>query len=151
MDNNGNKTVRLESHTDERGSLIAIESKKDIPFEIKRAFLISNVPAHAARGGHAYVHNEFALCLRGSCEITVSNGSREKTFTLDRPETGLLIPEMTWRSLFNFTPDCILLVLSDTLYDPADYIGNHNAFLQRISENTADSLDDSIIPSVKIQ
>ena len=134
MKNSENKTVRLTSHTDARGSLIAIESKRDIPFVIKRAFVITNVPAHAERGAHAFAHNEFALCLRGSCSIRISDGSEESTFTLDSPDTGLLIPGMTWRTLYGFSPDCILFVLSDALYDPEDCIDDYDAFLGRIGK-----------------
>ena len=134
MKNCENNTVRLSSHTDARGSLIAIESKKDIPFAIKRAFVITNVPAHAARGGHAYARNEFALCLRGSCSVRISDGVGETTVVLDRPDTGLLIPGMTWRTLYGFSPDCVLFVFSDALYDPADCIDDYGAFLRRIGK-----------------
>ena len=40
--------------TDNRGSLTYINNLKEIPFEIKRVFMVSGVPQGLSRGGHAH-------------------------------------------------------------------------------------------------
>ena len=39
---------------------------------------------------------------------------------------------MIWREMFDFTPDCVLLVLANKIYDPADYIREYEEFKQLI-------------------
>ncbi|MET0332405.1 MAG: WxcM-like domain-containing protein, partial [Dyella sp.] len=36
---------------------------------------------------------------------------------------------MVWRELYDFSADCVLMVLADQLYDPSDYITDYDAFL----------------------
>ena len=131
---NTNAKLRLTAHIDARGRLIAVEGEKDVPFEIKRTFVISDVPAGAVRGEHAYIRNEFALCVRGSCRVRISDGREETTYALDRPDVGLLIPGMTWRTLFDFSPDCLLFVFSDAHYRTEDFISDRDEFLKRARE-----------------
>ena len=122
------KTIALESHTDPRGKLRAVEGARDIPFEIRRVFMISEVPADAKRGEHAYMHNEFLICAAGSCTVEIDDGKRVKTCVMDSPGKGLLIPAGTWRTLYGFSPDCVLTVLSDAHYSTEDYVFDKEAF-----------------------
>jgi len=39
---------------DERGNLSFTEFQKDIPFDVKRTYWISEMPEHQKRGGHAH-------------------------------------------------------------------------------------------------
>ena len=47
------KRIRFQQKGDERGSLVVIESNKDIPFEINRVFYMVNTLNDVARGQHA--------------------------------------------------------------------------------------------------
>jgi hypothetical protein len=51
--------------------------------------------------------------------------------TLDSPEKGLLIVESVWREMYDFSPDCVLLVLASDYYDESDYIRDYVEFRGR--------------------
>ena len=50
--------IQLPKISDPRGNLSVIEENMHIPFEIKRAYWIYDVPGGEIRGGHAYRENE---------------------------------------------------------------------------------------------
>jgi hypothetical protein len=43
-----------------------------------------------------------------------------------------LIGQMVWRDLYNFSADCVLMVLADHAYDPDDYITDYDQFLREV-------------------
>ena len=54
---------------DERGKLISIEGRMDVPFSIKRTFFIYDVPYGQTRGEHAHVKTkQYIAALSGSCK-----------------------------------------------------------------------------------
>ncbi len=120
--------IQITSYIDARGKLSVIEGARDIPFDVKRVFFISDVPANAVRGEHAYKHNEFAVCTSGSCKIRITDGKTETLHTLRSADAGVLIPAYTWRTLYDFSADCVLTVLSDAYFSPKDYIFDAEAF-----------------------
>ena len=121
-----NKTVRLielPKVNDPRGNLTFIESGVNIPFKVMRNYWIYDVPSGMWRDGHAFrEQQEFIVALSGSFDVVVSDGVKEETFHLARPQIGLYVPSMTWRHINNFSTNSVALVLSSTMYDPEDYI-----------------------------
>ncbi len=116
---------------DERGSLIALEGMKEIPFEIKRVYYIFGTQHGVSRGFHA--HHELvqvAVCVKGYCDILMDNGTKKETITLNSPDKGLLIDAMQWHEMRNFSEDCVLLVLASDVYDENDYIRDYSDFLR---------------------
>jgi hypothetical protein len=73
-----------------------------------------------------------AVALRGSLTMLLDDGNGPVEVVLDDPTQGLLIGSMVWRELYNFSDDCVLMVLADQLYDPADYITDYAAFLREV-------------------
>ncbi len=109
------------------GELIAIEALHDIPFEIKRIFYIYDVSGDVSRGAHAHRNsNQLLICVHGSCEIILDDGNRREYITLDSPQTGLLQPRLVWGEMQKFSEDAVLMVLSDSYYDPDDYIHDYD-------------------------
>ena len=53
------RKIIFQQKGDERGSLVVIESNKDIPFEIKRVFYMINTLNDVARGQHANIESDF--------------------------------------------------------------------------------------------
>jgi hypothetical protein len=53
---------------------------------------------------------------------------------LNDPAQGLLIESFLWREMFDFSENCVLLVLADSLYDESDYIRDYQDFLNMIDE-----------------
>ena len=117
-------------HTDPRGNLLAVEGGVDIPFTIARVYYLFGMPPDSRRGFHAHRElRQAAICLRGSCDILLDNGADKTTVHLDSPGKGLLIDKMVWHELFNFSPDCLLAVFADALFDENDYIRDYKEFL----------------------
>lgn len=118
---------------DNRGSLIALESSLDVPFEIKRVYYIFGTSPDTIRGKHAhYKLKQVLVCVHGSCDIRLDNGKTKQTIRLQNPAKGLYIEGLIYHEMLNFSPDCVLLVLADAPYDEKDYIRNYHQFLKEV-------------------
>lgn len=113
--------LKLPTHIDPRGNLTVID--KELPFDVKRVYYIYGVAGDQVRAGHRHKKTiQLLVCVRGSCEVFVNDGSQRQTYLLDRPDLGLLMEPQDWHTMFNFTPDSLLLVLASEYYDVNDYI-----------------------------
>lgn len=129
------KQILLPKIFDNRGNLSFLESKNQIPFEIKRTYWIYDVPGGEIRGGHAfYNQNEFIICISGSLDIVLFDGIIESRFSLNRSNEGLFISKGTWRHMENFSTNSVVLVVSDTLFDNSDYIRSKKEFLSYVEK-----------------
>lgn len=112
--------INLTTFTDARGNLTVIE--KVLPFDIKRVFYIYGVD-DSVRGGHRHKKTiQSAICLKGKCMIHCNNGKTEKSFALADPDQCLILQPEDWHAMFNFSPDCILMVFASENFDKDDYI-----------------------------
>ena len=112
-----------------RGSLSVVE-KDIIPFDIKRVYYLYDIPSTSIRGGHAHKKlYQLLIPLSGSFDVILNDGKQKKTFTLNKPNKGLLIVPGIWRELENFSSGAVCLVLASEVYDEADYIRDYNSFL----------------------
>ena len=115
---------------DERGSLIAIEAEKSVPFPVRRVYYIFGTQEGVERGFHAHkALNQVAVVVTGSCEMVLDDGEHQTTVLMDSSEKGVLIEPKVWHYMKNFSSDCVLLVLADQHYDEADYLRDYDAFL----------------------
>lgn len=111
------------------GNLIPIESNYDTPFPIKRVFYVYGVRDEDIRGCHAHhTTKQLLICLNGKVEVICKDGISKKSFLLESPQQGLLIPELIWDEQIYRSEDSVLLVLSSTKYTPSDYIHDFNEF-----------------------
>ena len=125
------KLIPLQAHGDERGSLIALEEDNNIPFEIKRVYYMFNTTQGVRRGLHAHRKlKQIAIAVRGSCRFVLDDGRERVEILLDNPCQGLLIDSCIWREMYDFSKDCVLMVLADSHYDENDYIRNYEEFLK---------------------
>lgn len=130
------KFIPLQTHGDERGSLVSLEEEINIPFSIKRVYYIFDTKENVRRGFHAHKElKQVAIAVRGSCAFTLDDGTGRVEVILDNPAKGLLIESFIWREMHNFSEDCVLMVLADSHYDESDYIRSYDVFLKIISEN----------------
>ena len=129
--------LQLPKIVDARGNLSFVEANRHIPFEIKRAYWIYDVPGGEVRGGHAFrEQDEFIIALSGSFDVIVDTGNgRKKRFPLNRSYFGLYIPKGVWRSLENFSTNSLALVLASTVYNENDYIRNYAEFITFANDN----------------
>ena len=125
-----NKLIDLRVIGDERGSLIALENKMNIPFKIQRVYYIFATKLGVSRGFHAHKNLEQLLvCVSGKCRIVLDDGKIKKNIWLDAPNQGLLIDKMIWREMHDFSENCVLMVLSSHIYDESDYIRDYQDFI----------------------
>lgn len=128
---------------DERGSLIALEAMKDIPFDIKRVYYIFGADQTTARGFHAHKNlQQIAICVAGKCRMVLDNGYVKEEVWLDSQNKGLLIENNMWREMHDFSNDCVLLVLASNHYDESDYIRDYDDFLKEAHKPFIHPLSD---------
>jgi dTDP-4-dehydrorhamnose 3,5-epimerase-like enzyme len=126
--------VQLHKHGDSRGMLVALEQDGDVPFAIRRVYYIFATKRDEHRGRHAHRHlNQLAVAVRGSVTFLLDDGSGPVEVVLDDPTQGLLLGNMVWRELYDFSDDCILMVLADHRYDPDDYITDYADFMREVN------------------
>ena len=125
--------VNFPSLGDDRGSLVALEANKTVPFYIKRVYYIFGTQKDVSRGFHAHKNlKQVAICVTGKCRMVIDNGKERVETWLDSPTKGLLINDLIWREMHEFSDDCVLLVLASEHYDEADYIRDYDEFLKGV-------------------
>jgi dTDP-4-dehydrorhamnose 3,5-epimerase-like enzyme len=125
--------IQLQRHGDQRGMLIALEQDRNVPFEIRRVYYMFATKSGVRRGQHAHRHlNQLVVAVRGSVTMLLDDGGGSREVVLDDPSRGLLLGRMVWRELYDFSADCVLMVLADQVYDSSDYITDYDAFLNEV-------------------
>jgi acetyltransferase-like isoleucine patch superfamily enzyme/dTDP-4-dehydrorhamnose 3,5-epimerase-like enzyme len=119
---------------DLRGSLVAGEIGRGLPFTPRRYFMVFDVPGEDVRGEHAHrVCHQFLVCVSGTVHVVADDGEHRQEFVLDHKGRGLYLPPMTWGIQYRYSPGSTLLVFASHEYDPADYIRDYDAFLAELA------------------
>ena len=127
------KLIDMRVHGDNRGKLIAVESNRDIPFEIKRAYWIYDTLPSEERGHHSHPEMEqIVVAMDGSCEFELDDGISKVNITLNRPDLGLYLGKNVWRVMKNFSYGCKLMVFASDYYDENEYVRSYSKFLQGV-------------------
>lgn len=112
------RLLDIEVHRDGRGALVALEARGNLPFDLKRAFFIFDVPPREVRAGHATTCRQLLVALRGSCAVDAGQGAERQSFHLGSPARALYVAKGEWLSLHGFSADALLAVLADEPYTP---------------------------------
>ena len=130
------RMLEFNQKGDERGHLVILEGAKDIPFEIKRVFYIYGSDHDVVRGQHANRESEFVLInVAGKSKVTVKDGKgNEAVYSLNRPHTGIYLPKMIWKEMYDFSEDSVLLCVASTHYNADEYIRNYEEFEKIVNE-----------------
>ncbi|EAI4358664.1 WxcM-like domain-containing protein [Campylobacter coli] len=129
------KMLNFNAKSDNRGSLIALENLKEIPFEVKRIYYIYDTKPEFPRGAHAHRELEQVLIMmEGSCELVLNDGKNIKNIILNRPDMGIFIGKNMWREMKNFSYGAKLLVLASDFYNEKEYIRDYEEFLRNIND-----------------
>lgn len=123
---------------DDRGHLVIVEGMQDIPFEIKRIFYIYGSDEDVIRGRHANRKSQFVLInVAGTSKVKVCDGKgNEIVYSLNRPHTGIYLPQMVWKDMYDFSKDSVLLCLASEHYDEREYIRDYNEFVRIIANKS---------------
>lgn len=125
------KIINLPKILDKRGNLSFFEHPHQLPFEIARTYWIYDVPGGETRGSHAFKEQqEFIVALSGSFDVVLHDGFNEHRFSLNRSYYGLLVPNMLWRRMENFSTNSLGLIVSDKGFNPDDYIRDFEEFIK---------------------
>mgnify|MGYP001032256781 FL=1 len=115
---------------DPRGNLSFLEANTHIPFDIKRAYWIYDVPGGEIRGGHAYADlEECIIALSGSFDVVIDDGYNSKTISLNRSYFGVYVSPMIWRTIQNFSTNALCLILASKPYSEKLYIRSYDKYL----------------------
>jgi dTDP-4-dehydrorhamnose 3,5-epimerase-like enzyme len=121
--------IELPRISDSRGTLTFLEAEQHVPFAIRRAYWIYDVPGGEVRGAHAYRQlHEFIIAVSGSFDVALDDGRAETVFPLNRAYQGLYVPSMLWRQLRNFSTNAVALILASAPYDADDYVRDYDEF-----------------------
>ena len=129
------KIINFQTKGDDRGSLVVLENNKEIPIQTKRIYHIFGTKPGVRRGYHAHKNlKQLAIAVSGSCKFYLDDGHEKEVIELNSPNIGLLIEDMIWREMFDFSPDCVLLVLADDFYNEDDYIRSYENFISEVNK-----------------
>lgn len=136
MDDSRVQMLEFSQRGDERGYLVVVEGGNDIPFDIKRIFYIYGSDTSVIRGQHANRESEFVLInVAGQSKVRVKDGKgNEAVFSLNRPHTGIYLPKMVWKDMYDFSEDSVLLCLASEHYNPEEYIRDYEEFVAIVKE-----------------
>lgn len=129
------KIIKLPVISDPRGNLTFIEGNRHIPFDIKRAYYLYDVPGGSERGSHAHKNlQQFIVAMSGSFDVVLNDGIKEKRFHLNRSNFGLYVCPMMWRYIDNFSSGSVCMVLASEFFEPSDYIRDYDSFVETAIE-----------------
>ena len=132
----GARLIPVQTATDLRGSLAAVELESALPFVPRRFFAVFGVPSKEVRGEHA--HRECAqvlVCLQGSVHSIVDDGTHRREVRLGSPDVALYVPPMLWGTQYRYSEDAVLGVFASHSYDADDYIREYEQFLAEVSRS----------------
>lgn len=127
--------VKLKLIRDERdGNLVILESLKDIPFEVKRLYYITNLEnTVSVRGKHAHRQLEQVIfCIQGSFTLGLDDGTSKQKILMNQVNVGIRLGKMLWHTMEDFSNGCVLLVVASDYYNESDYIRDYDEFITTV-------------------
>ena len=103
------------TYADERGDLLAVEFA-DVPFEVKRAFVVRGVHARLSRGDHVVPCEQLVVLLEGSVLFDVGSAGETERVVLDKRGQRLRLTSGQTVSYVLDGPASAILVLASAAY-----------------------------------
>ena len=109
---------------------ISIAEKENLPFIPRRIYWTYFTPEEVERGGHSHFDlHQILVAVAGSIVVTTEMLDGEKQeFLLDRPNIGVFIPKMCWRTM-QYSHNAVQMCIASNEYDEKDYIRDYEEFL----------------------
>ena len=127
--------MKFKTFKNNTGYLIPFSLKKDIPFSVKRIFII-NGKKNKIRADHAHLKcSQYLVVIKGYVNVIYENkkGKYKKKLSSNNKNTLLLKPK-TWCRVKFINKDSMLLVFCDREYEFDDYIEYYKEFLKIIKK-----------------
>jgi dTDP-4-dehydrorhamnose 3,5-epimerase-like enzyme len=123
------KPIELPVVEDRQGDLAFAEGEVHVPFPIARVFYVYDVPAEAARGGHAHIAlRQAVFCLSGRLEMLLDDGEQQRSVVLDKPRQGIYLPPMVWHDIGGFADGTVYLAFASAKFNEGDYIRDYEEY-----------------------
>ena len=121
-----------------RGDLTIAEAMKDIPFPIRRIYVIHHTKQNSvARGSHAHkTLKQVFVCVNGSFVLGLDDGKRKQKVLMNKPSLGIIIGPKLWHTMSKFSKDCVLISFTSDHYRETDYIRSYDKFQAFIKKKT---------------
>lgn len=118
-------------HSDRKGNLTVVSNGETLPFDVRRAYYLYDVPGGESRGSHAHRDLEqLIVAASGSFRVTLDDGKCKRSFFLNRPYQGLYVKPGMWRDLEDFSSGAVCMVLASDVYKADDYIRDYDDFIE---------------------
>ena len=121
---------------DERGSLVAIEPGKILPFPIGKVSFVFGTNLSPGPGFHASRNSRhWVIAVSGSCSILLDDGERRTEVRLERAEKALEVGAMTWRELRECSDDAVLIMLAEDVGAKEEFLRSYDEFRAALGAN----------------
>ena len=135
------KLKEVSYFKEETGSLSAVEYGQSFEFDIKRVFILNKFSDDALRGHHAHKElNQLVICTSGSFKINLDNGYEKESITLTDNGPCLYLDGMVWRTMQNFSKNCVVTVLCDREYKFDYVIRDYEDFIKIVKNKDNESI-----------
>jgi hypothetical protein len=132
--------VELDKCHHIKGNITVVENNISVPFNVRRAYYLYDIPGGESRGGHAHKElSQLIVAVSGSFSVTLDDGIVKRTFILNRPYQGLLVVPGIWRMLDDFSSGSVCLVLASHIYDKKDYIRDYQEYINYNTDGSGTS------------
>ncbi len=124
------RLVQLPEFRDDKSGALAVAAcGPQVPFTVRRAFALYDLPLAAERGGHAHRRCEqFVFCAAGAVDLVAEDADGTASFRVNLPTSALYVPPLTWLTLTSVEVRTVIVVLASDDFDEADYIRDRAAF-----------------------
>lgn len=123
--------IRTDQFGDEHGALSVLQQPQ-LPFSVRRIYLLSGVGPGERRGKHAHkqLHQAF-IALTASVSVELSDSQNfHRVYQLNPLVDCLIVPPGYWRELSFASKASIALVLASHTYDENDYIRSYKEYVR---------------------
>jgi hypothetical protein len=110
-------------HDDARGRLTVFEYGSNLPFPLRRVYLLSDSNASTVRGAHSVSCDRVVQVIVGAVSIDLDNGTQKASLRLGDPRAMLRITPGIWMRLRQFAPNTVVVVCASELYKDTQTFG----------------------------
>lgn len=129
------KKSKFKIYKNNTGSLVPFSLKKDIPFKVKRIFIIYG-KKNSKRADHAHHKcSQYLVPIFGSIDLKYENknGKFKKRLSF-QDKIGIHLKPKTWCNIKFNTKNSKIMVFCDREYEYYDYIEYYDEFLKIIGK-----------------
>ena len=116
------RLLQVGAWVDPRGCLVDFDFRA-LPFAPRRSFVIRDVPAGTARGGHAHARaHQLLVCLAGTVVVELRHAGEMRQVELSDPAQALLVMAGVWARQRYSGPEAVLMVMASEPYEADAYL-----------------------------